>query len=324
MFVNTKEMFRKAYEEGYVVPAFNFVSLEQLLAIVEACIECSSPFILQASANVCKYIGETMVRHMAVASVEMMQSSGKDIPMALHLDHGVTFEECRMAIENGFSSVMIDGSALPYEENVSLTAKVVDYAHQFDITVEGELGVLSGVEDDVVHAESRFTDPDMVADFVEKTGVDNLAISIGTSHGVTKFRVKEGEPPPSLRFDILEAVQERLPGFPIVLHGASAILPVYVDMLTRYGGGLKDAQGIPEDQIKQLTRTAVCKINIASDGWIAMTAAVRKILSEKPGIIDPRKYLKPARREMKQVYIRKMKEVFRSADKALMREQILS
>jgi len=315
-FVNTKEMFKKAYDEKYAVPAFNFVCLEQMLAIVEACMETKSPFILQSSANVRKYIGPIMVQRMAQACIEIMKQDGKQIPMALNLDHGLAYEDCKSCVDSGFSSVMIDGSALPYEKNIELTSKVVEYAHKYDVSVEGELGVLSGVEDEVTHTESYYTDPALVEDFVKRTGVDSLAISIGTSHGVVKMKVKEGEPLPTLRFDILDEIEKKLPGFPIVLHGASAILPKYVEMINEFGGNLKEAQGIPEDQIARAAKKAVCKINVASDGWIAATAAIRKVLSENPAVIDPRKYLSAAREEMKNLYIRKIKDVFGCADKA--------
>ena len=315
-FVNTKDMFRKAYDGKYIVPAFNFVCLEQMLSIVEACMETNSPFILQASANVRNYIGPVMIQRMAQACVETMDLNGKKIPMALNLDHGLKYEDCKSCVDAGFSSVMIDGSALPYEKNIELTSRVVEYAHKYDVSVEGELGVLSGVEDDVVHKESHYTDPALAEDFVKRCGVDSLAISIGTSHGVVKIKVKKGEPLPALRFDILEEVERRLPYFPIVLHGASAILPKYVEMINRFGGKLEEAQGIPEEQVKQAVKMAVCKINIASDGWIAATAAIRKVLSENPAVIDPRKYLSAARTEMRSLYIRKIKDVFGSEGKA--------
>lgn len=315
-FVNTREMFKDAFVNQYAVPAFNFVCLEQMLAIIEACIETRSPFILQCSANVRKYTGSIMVQRMAQGCVETIKAKNLKVPMALHLDHGLSFEDCKSCIDSGFSSVMIDGSALPYEENIALTSKVVEYAHLNDVTVEGELGVLTGVEDEVTHTHSEFTDPCMVEDFVKKTGVDSLAISIGTCHGVVKIKVKKGEPVPQLRFEILEEIEKRIPGYPIVLHGSSAILPKYVDMINKYGGKLEEAQGIPEEQIIRATRTAVCKINIASDGWIATTATIRKVLSENPGIIDPRKFLAPAREEMKQLYERKTIEIFNSAGRA--------
>jgi fructose-bisphosphate aldolase class II len=315
-FINTKEMFKKAYEEKYVVPAFNFVCLEQMLAVVEACMETGSPVILQSSANVRKYIGPVMVQRMAQACVEMILQNGKSIPVALNLDHGLTFEDCKSCVDSGFSSVMIDGSALSYKKNIELTSRVVEYAHKHNVSVEGELGILSGVEDEVIHAESHYTDPALAEDFVKKTGVDSLAISIGTSHGIVKMKIKKDEPLPTLRFDILEEVEKRLPYFPIVLHGASAILPKYVEMINQYGGKLEEAQGIPESQIIQSTKTAVCKINIASDGWIAATAAIRKVLAENPAVIDLRKYLSAAREEMRSVYIRKIKNVFGCAGKA--------
>jgi fructose-bisphosphate aldolase class II len=315
-FVNTSEMFEKAYEGHYAVGAFNFVTLEQMQAIVTACIETRSPLILQCSANVRKYIGPVMVRYLAAACVEIIRESESAIPMALHLDHGLTFDECVSCIDTGFSSVMIDGSPLPYEENVDLTARVVEYAHQHDITVEGELGKLAGVEDELFQEKSRYTDPEMVADFVRKTGVDSLAISIGTSHGVYKIKVKPGEPLPSLRFDILDDIAGRLPGFPIVLHGASAILPKYIELINSNGGALEDARGIPEDQVTRAAKSAVCKVNVASDGWIATTATVRKALAENRAAIDPRKYLAPARDEMCKVYTHKNRAVLGSAGKA--------
>ena len=315
-FVNTKDMFKKAYNEKYAVPAFNFVCLEQMLAILDACIETNSPFILQASANVRKYIGAIMVQRMAQACVETINQNSLKIPMALNLDHGISFEECMSCVDWGFSSVMIDGSALPYEKNIELTAKVVEYAHNYDVSVEGELGILSGSEDGISSEENKYTDPLTVKDFVNKTGVDSLAISIGTSHGVVKFKAENGKDLPSLRFDILKKIEKDLPGFPIVLHGASAILPQYVSMINQYGGKLEEAQGIPEEQIKIAVKSAVCKINIASDGWIAATASIRKSLAENPAVIDPRKYLSAARNEMKNQYIRKIQNVFGSADKA--------
>jgi fructose-bisphosphate aldolase, class II len=315
-FVNTKEMFRKAYAEHYAVPAFNFVCLEQMLAIVKACMETSSPFILQCSANVRRYLDPIMVQHMATAVVEIMEREGKRVPMALHLDHGLTFEDCRDCIVEGFSSVMIDGSALPFEENVRLTARVVEFAHPRSVTVEGELGVLAGVEDEASHEISHYTDPGLVQEFVRRTGVDSLAISIGTSHGIVKIKVPKGEPVPELRFDILNEVEAKIPGFPIVLHGASAILPEYVRMINEFGGCLEEAQGIPEEQVVQAVKSAVCKINVASDGWIAMTATSRRVLAENPGIIDPRKFLSAARDEMVKVYMRKTTQVMGSAGKA--------
>lgn len=315
-FVNTAEMYKKAYAGKYAVGGFNFVSLEQLLAIIEACMETGSPLVLQASANVRKYIGPIMIQRIAQACIETMRAAGKPAQMALNLDHGLTFEDCKSCIDSGFSSVMIDGSALPYDENIELTSRVVEYAHRYNVSVEGELGVVSGKEDSLTYTESRYTDPVQVEDFVNATGVDSLAISIGTSHGVVKINVREGEPIPSLRFDILQEVEKRLPGFPVVLHGASAIPPEYVSMINRYGGRLEEARGIPEEQIIKAIKMAVCKINIASDGWIAATATVRRMLSEKPSAIDPRKYLAEARIEMRKVYLRKIREVLGCAGKA--------
>jgi fructose-bisphosphate aldolase class II len=315
-FVNTHEMLEKAYAGRYAVPAFNFVCLEQMLAILEACMETASPFILQCSSHVREYIGAAMVVRMAQGCVETMNRAGKRVPMALHLDHGLSAEDCISCIDDGFSSVMIDGSSLPYAENLEVTSRVVDYGHAHAVSVEGELGVLAGVEEDAVHAQASFTDPRRVGDFVRATGVDSLAVSIGTSHGVVKIRVKKGEVAAPLRFDILEAIGCDLPGFPIVLHGASALPPRYVEMMNRYGGTLREAQGIPEDQTMQAAKSVVCKINIASDGWIAMTAAVRKALAENTSSIDPRTYLSLARREMKELYIHKVTHVMGSAGKA--------
>jgi fructose-bisphosphate aldolase, class II len=315
-FVNTALMFRTASAQGYAVPAFNFVCLEQMLAILEACMETASPFILQCSANVRTYLGPVMVKYMAQGCIETMRRAGTMVPMALHLDHGTKAEECFACVDDGFSSVMIDGSALPFSENIKETARVVEYAHPRGVTVEGELGLLSGVEEDSAHAESKFTDPRAVSEFVKSTGVDSLAISIGTSHGVVKIKVKKGDPVPPLRFDILDQIAKDLPGFPIVLHGASALPQRYVDMMNRYGGTLAEAQGIPEDQVIRAVKSAVCKVNIASDGWIAMTAAVRKALAEKPASIDPRSYLSEGRREMTELYVGKITRVMGSAGKA--------
>ncbi|HET6487197.1 MAG TPA: ketose-bisphosphate aldolase, partial [Spirochaetia bacterium] len=300
----------------YALPAFNFVCLEQMLAIRDACVETASPFILQCSAHVRASIGPAMVVRMAQGCIEGMRGLGRMVPMALHLDHGMTEADCKACIDDGFSSVMIDGSVLAFDENADLTARVVRYAHERDVTVEGELGTVGGAEDAALQAESRYTDPARVAEFVRRTGVDSLAVSIGTSHGVVKIKAKEGEPLPSLRFDILEAIEKDLPGFPIVLHGASALPPRYVAMLNQYGGRLTEAQGIPEAQTARAARSAVRKVNVASDGWIAMSAAVRKALAENPASIDPRVFLSKARQEMKDVYVRKIVDVLGSAGKA--------
>ncbi len=318
--VNTRSMFKAAMAGKFAIPAYNFNNMEQLQAIVLGCVESDSPFILQVSSGARKYANQTLLRYMAQGALEMIKATGSPLKFTLHLDHGDTFELCKSCIETGFSSVMIDGSHHPYEKNVEETRKVVEYAHKYDVTVEGELGVLAGIEDDVVAAKSVYTPPEQVEDFVKKTGVDSLAISIGTSHGAYKFkpaqctRNKEGvlEPPP-LRFDILEEIEKRIPGFPIVLHGASSVVLKYVDMINQYGGKLEDAVGIPETQLRRAATSAVCKINIDSDGRLAMTAAVRKAFAENPKEFDPRKYLGPARDELKSLIISKNKTVLGSA-----------
>ena len=321
--VNSRELFKKAIEGGYAIPAFNFNNMEQLQAIISACVETKSPVILQVSSGARKYANQTLLRYMAQGAVEYAKELGYPIPIVLHLDHGDSFELCKSCIEFGFSSVMIDGSHLPYEENVALTKKVVDYAHQFDVTVEGELGVLAGIEDDVKAEHHTYTDPDQVVDFVSRTGVDSLAISIGTSHGAYKFKPEQCTRdangklvPPPLRFDILKEIERRIPGFPIVLHGASSVPQEYVDEINRYGGQLKDSIGVPEDQLREAAKSAVCKINIDSDGRLAMTAAIRRILWTQPAEFDPRKYLGPARDELKKLYMHKTQNVLGSAGKA--------
>lgn len=323
--VNSKEIYSKAGDGGYAIPGYNFNNMEQLQAIIQACVETKSPVILQVSSGARKYANATLLRHMAKGAVEYAKELGYEIPIVLHLDHGDSFELCKDCIDNGFSSVMIDGSSLPYDENVALTKKVVEYAHaQKDyVTVEGELGVLAGIEDDVVAEKSHYTQPQEVIDFVTKTGVDSLAISIGTSHGANKFkpeqctRNEEGILiPPPLRFDILEEIEKKLPGFPIVLHGSSSVPPDLIEIINQNGGNLKDAVGIPEEQLRNAAKSAVCKINIDSDGRLAMTAAVRKVLAEKPEIFDPRKYLGPARDSLRELYKHKNMEVLRSAGKA--------
>ncbi|MBI5186983.1 MAG: class II fructose-1,6-bisphosphate aldolase [Nitrospinae bacterium] len=321
--VTTKEMFQKAVAGGYAIPAYNFNNMEQLQAIVLGCVESQSPFILQVSSGARKYANQTLLRFMAMGAVAMIKEAGSNVKFALHLDHGDTFDLCKSCIDSGFSSVMIDGSHHKYDENVALTKKVVEYAHANGVVVEGELGVLAGIEDDVEAAKSIYTQPDEVEDFVKKTNVDSLAISIGTSHGAYKFtpaqctRNEKGvlEPPP-LRFDILEEIEKRIPGFPIVLHGASSVVPEYVDIINKCGGALKDAVGIPTEQLRRAARSAVCKINIDSDGRLAITAMIRKVFTENPGEFDPRKYLGPAREELKKMIIYKNKEVLGSAGKA--------
>lgn len=314
--VNTREMFKKAMKEGYAVPAFNFNNMEQLQAIITACVEVKSPVILQISKGARQYANQTMLRYMAQGAVAMAKEMGVNLPIALHLDHGDSYELCVSCIENGFSSVMIDGSHLPYEENVALTKKVVDYAHNCDVTVEGELGVLAGIEDNVSAEKSHYTRPEEVQDFVSRTEVDSLAISIGTSHGAYKFKIKPGEEVPPLRFDILEECEKRLPGFPIVLHGASSVLPEYVEMINKYGGKIENAAGVPEEQLRRAAKSAVCKINIDSDGRLVMTAMIRKYLAEHPSEFDPRKYLGPAREALKNMYADKCRNVLGSAGKA--------
>lgn len=321
--VNSKELFKKAVNGGYAIPAFNFNNMEQLQAIISACVETKSPVILQVSSGARKYANQTLLRYMAQGAVAFAKEQGYEIPIVLHLDHGNSFELCKDCIEYGFSSVMIDGSHLPYEENVALTKQVVEYAHQHDVTVEGELGVLAGIEDDVVAEHHTYTEPDQVVDFVERTGVDSLAISIGTSHGAYKFtpaqctRNEDGVlVPPPLRFDILEEIEKRIPGFPIVLHGSSSVPEEYVETINKYGGKLDDSIGIPEDQLRKAAKSAVCKINIDSDGRLAMTAAVREVFAQHPKEFDPRKYLGPARDELKKLYMHKTEKVLGSAGKA--------
>jgi len=309
--VNTREMFKKAMEGKYAIPAYNFNNLEQLQAIICACVESKSPVILQVSKGAREYANATMLRYMAMGAVEYAKELGCEIPIALHLDHGDTFETCKDCVDFGFSSVMIDGSHHDFETNIELTKRVVDYAHQFDVTVEGELGILAGIEDDVVAEESTYTNPDQVVEFVERTGVDSLAISIGTSHGAFKF--KPGEPVPPLRFDILEECEQKIPGFPIVLHGASSVVPEYVDMINEYGGKLDGAVGVPEDQLRKAATSAVCKINIDSDGRLAFTAKVREFVANNPSEFDPRKYLKPARTALIDMYKAKNTNVLGSA-----------
>ena len=311
--VNSRDLFAEAVKGGYAIPAYNFNNLEQLQAIVMACVETGSPVILQVSKGARKYANQTLLRHLARGAVEYAEELGRSIPIVLHLDHGDTFETCKDCIDTGFSSVMIDGSHLSYDDNVALTLQVVEYAHQHDVTVEGELGVLAGVEDEVASETHTYTQPEEVEDFVTKTGVDSLAIAIGTSHGAYKF--KPGEDP-KIRLDILAEIEQRIPGFPIVLHGSSSVPQDLVATINAYGGKLKDAIGIGEDQLRKAAQSAVCKINIDSDGRLAMTAAIRKVLAEKPEEFDPRKYLGPARESLKELYKHKILNVLGSNDKA--------
>ena len=300
--VNTREMFKKAIAGQYAIAAFNFNNMEQMQAIIQAAVETKSPVILQVSSGARKYANQTLLRYMAQGAVEYAKELGCAHPqIVLHLD---------------------DGSHFPYEENIALTKKVVDYAHQFDVTVEGELGVLAGIEDDVKAEHHTYTQPEEVIDFVSRTGVDSLAISIGTSHGANKFTPEQCTRdangvlvPPPLRFDILKEIEKKIPGFPIVLHGSSSVPQDLVAIINKYGGALKDAIGIPEDQLREAAKSAVCKINIDSDGRLAMTAAVREVLATKPAEFDPRKYLGPARDWLRELYKKKLINVLGSAGK---------
>ncbi|MBS7261727.1 MAG: class II fructose-1,6-bisphosphate aldolase [Treponema sp.] len=329
--VNTKKMFAKAMKGGYAIPAFNFNNMEQMQAIIQACTEEQSPVILQVSKGARAYANKYILRNMARGAVEyakelakeMSEKTGKKykaIPIVLHLDHGPNFEVAKDCIDSGFSSVMIDGSALSYEENVKLTKKVVNYAHKHDVTVEAELGVLGGVEDEVAAEESKYTKPEEVVDFVTKTGCDSLAISIGTSHGRCKFTPEQCKLvdgvliPPPLAFDVLEAIEKELPGFPIVLHGSSSVSVDDVKTIEQYGGKIPNSVGIPEEQLRKAAKSAVCKINIDSDGRLAMTAAVRKFLAENPDAFDPRQYLTAARDAAKAMYAHKCRDVLGSSN----------
>ena len=322
--VNTREMFARAVKGGYAIPAFNFNNMEQLQAIIKAAVAEKSPVILQVSKGAREYANPTLLRYMAQGAVAYAKELGCEHPeICLHLDHGDSFETCKSCVDSGFSSVMIDASALPFEENIALTKKVVEYAHAHDVTVEAELGVLAGVEDEVSHEESHYTKPEEVIEFVERTGCDSLAISVGTSHGAYKFKPEQctRDPktgrlvPPPLAFDVLAAIEKKLPGFPIVLHGSSSVPQDEVDTINKFGGKLPDAVGIPEEQLRQASESAVCKINIDSDSRLAMTAAIRKVFAEKPAEFDPRKYLGPARDNMQKLYEHKIVEVLGSNNK---------
>jgi len=316
--VTTKEMFKKAYEGGYAVGAFNINNMEIIQAITEACAEEKSPVILQVSAGARKYAKHEYLMALAKAAV-----ADTGIDLALHLDHGADFEICKSCIDGGFSSVMIDGSHHTFEDNIALTKKVVEYAHANGVVVEGELGVLAGVEDDVVAEHSSYTKPEEVEEFVTRTGVDSLAISIGTSHGAYKFTAKQCTRneqgilvPPPLRFDILEEIEKRLPGFPIVLHGASSVSQEHVKEINSLGGELPDAVGIPEEQLRKAATMAVCKINIDSDIRLAMTAGIRRVMGKDPSVFDPRSYLTVARAEVKEMVRHKIVDVLGSNGKA--------
>ena len=311
--VNTREMFAKAVDGGYAIPAYNFNNLEQLQAIISGCAPSGSPVIIQVSRGARKYASAILLRHMAAGAVEVARDMGSKIPISLHLDHGDTYDLCVECIESGFSSVMIDGSAHSFEDNIALTRKVVEYARPREVSVEGELGVLSGIEDDVSSEVTHYTRPEEVEQFLEETGVDSLAISIGTSHGAFKFNVASQDDVPPLRFDILEEIEKRIPGFPIVLHGASSVVPEFVEMINEFGGDLAGAVGVPEWQLRKAAESAVCKINIDSDGRLAMTGLIRKHLVENPKEFDPRKYIGAARDGLAALIEHKNKNVLGSA-----------
>ena len=323
--VNTREMFKRAINGGYAIPAFNFNNMEQLQAIIMAAAETKSPVILQVSKGARNYANSTLLRYMAEGAVAYAKELGWEHPqIVLHLDHGDSYELCKDCIDMGFSSVMIDASSKPFEENIEISKKVADYAHKYDVTVEAELGVLAGVEDDVASEKSHYTRPEEVIEFSTRSGCDSLAISVGTSHGAYKFKPEQCtvDPqtgklvPPPLAFDVLHEIEKKLPGFPIVLHGSSSVPQEYVDMCNKYGGNLPNAIGIPEEQLREAAKSAVCKINIDSDSRLAMTGAIRKHLAENPSHFDPRQYLKPARDAMKEMYIHKIINVLGSDGKA--------
>lgn len=306
--INTTSMFQKAYEGGYAIGAFNVNNMEIVQGITEAAKEVKAPLILQVSSGARKYANHTYL--MKLIEAALIET---DLPIAVHLDHGDTFELCKSCIDGGFTSVMIDGSHHSFEENIALTKRVVEYAHDKGVTVEGELGRLAGIEDavNVSADDAQFTRPEEVEEFVSRTGVDSLAIAIGTSHGAFKFA---GEA--RLRFDILEEIQRRLPGYPIVLHGASSVIPEYVDMINMFGGKMPGAKGVPEEMLRKAASMAVCKINIDSDLRLAMTASIRRVFAEAPGEFDPRKYLGPARDEIKKLVKNKLVNVLGCAGKA--------
>ncbi|MHC4885221.1 MAG: class II fructose-bisphosphate aldolase [Planctomycetota bacterium] len=313
---STREMFANAVKGGFAVPGYNFNNMEQMQAIITACVQTQSPVILQVSKGARAYANETLLRYMAQGAVaygKEISEDGKGVPIALHLDHGDSFETCKSCVDAGFSSVMIDGSHFSFEENIELTKKVVEYAHAHDVMVEGELGVLAGIEDDVCAEEHTYTQPEEVEEFTQKTGVDSLAISIGTSHGAFKFKPGQN---PEIRLDILEEIEKRIPGFPIVMHGSSSVPQEHVATINKYGGKLVDSIGIPEAQISLAVKSAVCKVNIDSDGRLAMTAAIRQHFAENPDHFDPRQYLKPAREALVQMYMHKNKNVLNSAGNA--------
>ena len=317
--VNSKKMFKQAYANGYAIGAFNVNNMEIVQGITEACQEEKAPVILQVSKGARAYANHTYLVKLVEAAVKECP----DIPIVLHLDHGPDYDTCKACIDGGFTSVMIDGSALPYEKNIEVTRKVVEYAYKYNVTVEGELGTLAGIEDEVSHAVGSYTRPEEVEDFVKNTGVDSLAIAIGTSHGAYKFKPEQCTRnekgilcPPPLRFDILEEVSKRLPEFPIVLHGSSSVPQEYVAMINEFGGKMPDAVGVPEEQLREAAKLAVCKINIDSDLRLAMTGTIRKFFAEHPEKFDPREYLKPARANIKELVRHKLIDVLGCAGKA--------
>ncbi len=315
-FDNTKKMFEIALERKFAIPGYNINNLEQLQAIINGCGETNSPVIIQISKGARDYANQTMLRYLGQGGIEMGKELGYSNPIALHLDHGDSFDLCKSCIDFGFSSVMFDGSHLDYEDNIKITKKVVEYAHLRDVSVEAELGVLAGIEEHVKSEEHKYTDPEQVEDFVTRTNCDSLAIAIGTSHGAYKFKVEKEEDIPELRFDILNEVKKRLGNYPIVLHGSSSVLKNYVDVINQYGGTLEKAFGIPESQLRKATQFGVSKINIDTDGRLVFTAMVRKYLSENPKVFDPRKYLGLARKELIEMIKRKNIEVLGSAEQA--------
>ena len=317
--VTSKKMFESAYKNGYAIGAFNVNNMEIVQGITEACKEEKAPVILQVSKGARAYANHTYL----VKLVEAAVLECPDIPVVLHLDHGPDFETCKAVIDGGFTSVMIDGSSHSFKDNIELTKKVVEYAHDHGVVVEGELGTLAGIEDEVSHAEGSYTRPEEVEEFVAKTGVDSLAIAIGTSHGAYKFKPEQCTVnekgilvPPALRFDILEEVSKRLPNFPIVLHGSSSVPQEYVKMVNDFGGKMPDAIGVPEEQLRQAAKLSVCKINIDSDLRLAMTGTIRKFYAEHPDKFDPREYLKPARANIKEIVRHKLINVLGCAGKA--------
>ncbi len=313
---NTKKMFEVALERKFAVPGYNMNNMEQLQAIIIGCGESKSPVILQISQGARKYANQTMLRYMGQGGVEMAKELGFKIPIVLHLDHGNTFELCKSCIDYGFSSVMFDGSHMPYEENIKITKKVVEYAKDKDVSVEAELGILAGVEDEVKSKTHNYTDPEQVEDFVKRTNCHSLAIAIGTSHGAYKFKVEKAEDIPELRFDILKEVRKRLGKFPIVLHGSSSVLKEYVDIINQNGGKIENAFGVPEAQLRKATQLGVSKINIDTDGRMVFTAMIRKHLTEHPDHFDPREYLGPARDELVKMIKKKNETVLGSAGQA--------